>query len=94
MDARLTALETRFDTVLPTLATKADFAELKAEMHHNNTMVTRWMLATVIGLFFGFAGLFYAVSNGARQAVSAQPPPPIIINMPGAPPVTTPSAKP
>ena len=31
MDRRLTVLETRFDTILPTLATKADLAELKAE---------------------------------------------------------------
>ncbi|HZV66258.1 MAG TPA: hypothetical protein VFG03_15230 [Telluria sp.] len=31
MDRRLTVLETRFDTILPTLATKADLAELGAE---------------------------------------------------------------
>ncbi|MDM5178743.1 hypothetical protein PO883_16200 [Massilia sp. DJPM01] len=29
MDRRLTVLETRFDTILPTLATKADLAELR-----------------------------------------------------------------
>lgn len=31
-DTRLTVLETRFDTVLPTLATKADVAELRADI--------------------------------------------------------------
>ena len=31
MDRRLTVLETRFDTILPTLATKTDFAELRAD---------------------------------------------------------------
>jgi hypothetical protein len=98
MDTRLTALETRFDTILPTLATKADFAELKSEfsdlkteMHANITAVTRWMLATVIALFFGFAGLFYAVTGNGRGVPSVQSAPPIIINVPGTatPPSST-----
>lgn len=33
MDRRLTVLETRFDTILPTLATKADIEVLRAEVH-------------------------------------------------------------
>jgi hypothetical protein len=32
MDRRLIVLETRFDTILPTLATKTDLLELKAEL--------------------------------------------------------------
>ncbi len=32
MDRRLTVLETRFDTILPTLATKADLEALRVEM--------------------------------------------------------------
>ncbi|HEX8610033.1 MAG TPA: hypothetical protein VF800_01945 [Telluria sp.] len=32
MDRRLTVLETRFDTILPTLATKADLADLRLDM--------------------------------------------------------------
>jgi hypothetical protein len=32
MDRRLIVLETRFDTILPTLATKADLVGLKAEL--------------------------------------------------------------
>lgn len=32
IDRRLTILETRFDTILPTLATKTDLAELKSEL--------------------------------------------------------------
>jgi hypothetical protein len=90
MDTRLAALETRFDTILPTLATKADFAELKSELHANITVVTRWMLATVIGLFFGFAGLFYAVSSNQRSDAPANAPA-IIINVPGTatPPAST-----
>jgi hypothetical protein len=33
MDKRLTVLETRFDTILPTLATKSDVEALRAEVH-------------------------------------------------------------
>jgi hypothetical protein len=33
MDRRLTLLETRFDTILPTLATKGDMEALRAEFH-------------------------------------------------------------
>ena len=32
LDRRLTVLETRFDTILPTLATKQDLLELRSEM--------------------------------------------------------------
>ena len=32
LEERMTILETRFDTILPTLATKADIAEVKTDM--------------------------------------------------------------
>ena len=32
LEDRMTILETRFDTILPTLATKADIAEIKTDM--------------------------------------------------------------
>jgi hypothetical protein len=32
LDRRLTVLETRFDTILPTLATKADLGEVKSQL--------------------------------------------------------------
>jgi hypothetical protein len=43
MEHRITALEAHWDAILPTLATKADLAELRAEMHdglHQNAMAT------------------------------------------------------
>lgn len=43
MEHRITALEARWDAILPTLATKADLAGLRAEMRdglHQNAMVT------------------------------------------------------
>lgn len=36
MEPRVTALETRLDTILPTLATKADIGDMRAEMHKMN----------------------------------------------------------
>lgn len=92
MEARVKALE----DAIKHLPTKADFADLRAdvktgmsdlraEMHKNSIDIHRWMIATVIGLFLGFGGLFLAMSNGlkqpAPQPASVQQPP-IIINMP------------
>jgi hypothetical protein len=56
----------RMEAILPTLATKADMESLRAD-------VARWTLATVIGLFIGFGGLFVAMSNILKPA--AAPPP-------------------
>ena len=82
MENRLTTLEVRFDTVLPTLATKADIESLRAD-------VEKRMVATLIGLFVGFGGLFVAMTDMFRPAVTApQQQAPVIITIP----VTTPAA--
>jgi len=77
MEHRITALETRLDTILPTLATKADIQQATSETH-------KWMLGTVIGLFIGFGGLFFAMSNALKPIPSSTPmqQAPIIINVP------------
>lgn len=46
----------RVEAILPTLATRADVEAMRAD-------VTRWMLATVIGLFIGFSGLIVALTR-------------------------------
>jgi hypothetical protein len=101
MDRRLIILETRFDTILPTLATKTDLLELKAELKQEirdsfselrgnlsglkdtisaqdtrmvgfhgdiraemrdlKAEMHKWMTATIISLFIGFASLAVAV---------------------------------
>ncbi|PHV03824.1 hypothetical protein CSQ96_29030 [Janthinobacterium sp. BJB412] len=93
MDERLTALETHFNTILPTLATKADIESLRADM----SRMSSWVLGSMIGMFFGFFGLMLAMQNMARPPAVAQPPasgpaqqtrqleappPSIIINLP------------
>ena len=75
---RMTALETRLDTILPTLATKADIHQAVGETH-------KWMIATVIGLFLGFGGLFLAMSNALKPNPMMMQPQPIIIQVPVVP---------
>jgi hypothetical protein len=82
MDNSLTALEARFDTILPTLATKADIAELRGDFHRMDASNTRWIVATVISLFLGFAGLFLVVSNSNKRSAPAAQSTPIIIQVP------------
>lgn len=94
MDERLTALETHFNTILPTLATKADIESLRADM----SRMSSWVLVSMIGMFCGFFGLMLAMQNMARppavvqppapnpaqqtRQLEAPPPPSIIINLP------------
>ncbi len=60
MDNRMTTLETRFDTILPTLATKEDLKVLEVKLtntiHANNWRMIAWMTA-VVGM--AFTGVFY-----------------------------------
>jgi len=46
-------------------------SELRVESQKSTTEITRWILATVVSLFLGFAGLFFAMNNAAKTATSA-----------------------
>ncbi|HEX9172297.1 MAG TPA: hypothetical protein VF861_06520 [Telluria sp.] len=74
MDRRLTILETRFDTVLPTLATKADLAELRAdvrvelaqmraEIRAESARIAKWMATLAVTMFLGFGGMFFTMMS-------------------------------
>jgi hypothetical protein len=84
MEHRVTALETRLDTILPTLATKGDIGELRADFKG-------WTLTTVITLvgtmLAGFIGLATVIGKQAPAPQAQQTP--IIINVP--PPAAAPS---
>ena len=79
MEHRITALETRLDTILPTLATKADIGELRAEFKGWTLTTALTIVGTMLAGFIGIASLI------AKQpsAPSSQP---IIINVPAAQP--------
>ena len=80
-DKEFTALKAHYDAIVPTLATKADIEALRSEMHKMSAEGYRWMVASMIGMFLGFGGLYFAANNTARspQPVQAQPPQPIVI---------------
>lgn len=99
MDTRLTKLETQ----VTALATKADVEGVRSDLHKMDAAIVRWMIATVLALFLGFAGLFFTMQNSINGALerAAKPaaverqepaaPQPIIIQIPSQP---DPEAKP
>ncbi|MEI8401699.1 MAG: hypothetical protein WCG12_12915 [Alcaligenaceae bacterium] len=60
MESRMTALETRFDTILPTLATKEDLKNLEISLHRdirsNTWLMITWVTAVVS---MAMTGVFY-----------------------------------
>jgi len=84
-EVRLAIVETRWQDVVPTLATKADLneavglskmelkseiAELRTEMHKMDATITRWMLGAIIGLFIGLGTLYFAQQRSMDMAIS------------------------
>ena len=49
IERRLTAIETTLETMLPTLAAKADLQAARAQWKSDLHSLTRWMVVTVIG---------------------------------------------
>jgi hypothetical protein len=66
MDRRLIILETRFDIILPTLATKTDLLELRAELRSEMATMTKWMATIAISMLLGFAAVTAALLTNAR----------------------------
>lgn len=71
---RLKVLETKWDAVIPTLATKTDIAALSGDMHKMDASIKTWMVATIIGLFLGFSGLIFTASGLLRPSAPAAAP--------------------
>ncbi|WP_221740550.1 hypothetical protein [Pandoraea apista] len=80
IDKRVTTIE----TLLPTLMTRADGEVLRADLHRLDASIKTWMIATILALFFGFAGLFFTMSNSLKGAPTATQAP-VIITIPQAP---------
>lgn len=94
MEHRLTALETRLDTILPTLATKADVGEIRADLHKMNAEIKSWTLATVLTIIGAMLAAIFGISQISKAALPrATPttqPAPIVITIP-APATLTPA---
>lgn len=71
MDRDFHTFQARIEAILPTLATKADIETVRTDMLRLSNETHKWMLASVIGMFIGFGGLFMAVSNTQHQALPA-----------------------
>jgi len=78
LEKRVSVLEMRFDTILPTLATKTDIAEVRIEivklseklhedMHRLYRQLIMWIVSTMIAMFLGMAGLFVTISSNMNQ---------------------------
>lgn len=64
MQSRVTALETRLDTILPTLATRED-------MHKIDASIKTWMIATVATLLFGMGALIFTVGTSLNSGLNS-----------------------
>lgn len=88
MENRITKLETQFETVIPTLATKSDMADMRAEMHKGFSDMVKWIVGTAIVMAGAGITIMTFVLNNATPKVPAQPvsqPVPIVITVPAPP---------
>ena len=67
---RLTALETRLDVVLPTLATKADIAELKAAIAAAKSSLLVWGITTAVAVVAILVSLLLFLAQQLEPASS------------------------
>lgn len=103
MDRRLTVLETRFDTILPTLITKEEFycatseigkemVNIRLEMHQLYVSGMKWMIGMVLTIILSIVGTGVTLSNLIRSI--HVPPPAISATAPAAAPAAPPPAQP
>jgi hypothetical protein len=82
MEHRVTALETRLDTILPTLANKADLTEVKGEVQKVGADLHKWMLATVLTVIGTMLAALIGLNQIANKSAQSAQQQPIIINVP------------
>jgi hypothetical protein len=74
---RLTALETRLDVILPTLATKGDIAELKAAIAAAKSSLLVWGITTAVAVVAILVALMlflaYELEAAPSDSSSLQP---------------------
>jgi hypothetical protein len=70
-DCRLTVLETRVDTILPTLATKSDIDHLRAELVKALDDHMIWTIGIMLTMLIAFLGVNFAMFNATRGLIVA-----------------------
>lgn len=100
LDARLETIETRMDGRIATLEVKIDgkfagvdtkFAELRTDMHKGFNDMTKWIVATVLGVGALSIGIMTFLLNNAAPKAPAAAPAPIIIYAQPVPATVAPS---
>lgn len=79
MNERLTALESRIDTILPTLATKADIAEVRTEIAESAANIIKWIVGTALGISVAAITIMTFVLNNATPKQAPQQPTVIVV---------------
>lgn len=81
MEARVAVLE----EVVKSLATKADVAELRTEVHKGFSEMTKWIVGTAIAVSAAAITVGTFVLNNATPKAASSPQPTVIIVPTGAP---------
>ena len=81
MDNDVVAFKAHLDAISATLATKADIRMLRADMRKMSAVGGRWMVASLVGMFIGFVGLYFVIVNSfvVRPIVAPRSQAPIIV---------------
>lgn len=87
MEKRVADLE----ALVPTLATKLDLADLRAEMHKGFNEQIKWIVGTgLAGIVFFTTIMTFVLNNAVPKAQPAVTPAPVTIQAPQAPPAPVP----
>lgn len=89
METRVAKLE----AVIPTLATKADMAELRSDFHKSTNELIKWIVGTAfVGIALFITIMAFVLNNAVpKVATPSGQPAPIVIQVPAPPPQPAPN---
>lgn len=82
LEIDVAAIKVDVATILSNYATKADLATLRSDMHKGMADMQKCMIATIIGLFIGFGGLFFTINHTVKPPAATAQSAPLIITIP------------
>lgn len=92
MEARVAKLE----AIIPTLATKADVADLRSDFHKSTNDLIKWIVGTAfVGIALFITVMAFVLNNAVPKAPTAVTnPAPIVIQIPAPPAPAQPQVEP